>query len=430
MFWVPSSVDPKTETRSYSRTAHYDRVQNRTNYSILTGHKVAKLHFSQDHRSIVTTGVKIISRSDNSSTVNIKAKKEIILASGAIHTPQILQLSGVGPRAVLDSANISQVLQLPGVGQNFQDHSWFPMGYECRCLKYMDIPNPLLTRTVNPVVPNRTTLTNNQTFFDWASDLWETNRTGQYSKSHNLSMANRSGPFSVVGGGGSLAQISLPVMAPDVYASIAEDIGNQDPASFLPDGADPTIVAGYKAQLALLSKAAGSNNTAWLQMGLGGNPFGSQDQWGFNIHPLSRGTVNLDPINPNGEPLVDYRMLSNPVDLRVAIALFRGLRIYWASDGEMKKLSPVETKPGLNVTSDADIGSYLTSTLNPSEYHPVGTCPKMPLELGGVVDENLRVHGIHGLRIVDASIMPLTVGATTQATVYAIAEKVRIEFNR
>jgi choline dehydrogenase-like flavoprotein len=232
------------------------------------------------------------------------------------------------------------------------------------------------------------------------------------------------GPYSIVGGGGALAQVGLPVIAPDLFSSIASEIENQDPASFLPAGADATVIAGYRAQLKLMAAAARSKNTAWLQMGLGGNPFGSPDQWVFNIHPLSRGTVNLDPSDPNGEPLVDYRMISNPVDLRVAIALFRGVRKYFTSKGEIQKFSPVETKPGANVTSDADIGRFLASTLDPSQYHPVGTCPKMPLEMGGVVDEELRVHGVNQLSIVDASTMPLIVGATTQSTVYAIAEKV------
>lgn len=215
-------------------------------------------------------------------------------------------------------------------------------------------------------------------------------------------------------------------MAPEMYSSIATEMENQDPASFLPPGTHPTVIAGYHSQLKVMAKAARSNNTAWLQMGLGGNPFGITDQWGFNIHPMSRGTVHLDPSNPTGEPLVDYRMLSNPIDLRVAIGLFRGLRTYFSSQGAMKTLTPVETRPGTNVTSDEDIGRYIAGVLNPSEYHPVGTCPKMPREMGGVVDEELRVHGVGGLRIVDASVMPLTVGATTQATVYAIAEKVSL----
>lgn len=134
IFWVPSSEDPRTETRSYARTAHYDPVQNRTNYNLITGHKVTKLLFSGSHEggSLAATSVEIVSRTDNSSAVTICARKEIILAAGAIHTPQLLQLSGIGPRDVLKSANITTLLELPGVGSNFQDHSWFSMGYDCK----------------------------------------------------------------------------------------------------------------------------------------------------------------------------------------------------------------------------------------------------------------------------------------------------------
>ncbi|KAG4437134.1 hypothetical protein IFR05_007396 [Cadophora sp. M221] len=391
--WIPSSKDPVTETRSYARTAHYDSVQERSNYAILTGHKVAKINFSTRRKSIIATSVRLVSRTDNSSVSTVTAKKEIILAAGAIHTPQIIQLSGIGPREVLKAAGVELVLDLPGVGSNFQDHSWFAVGYNF----------------TTPVLPNRASLLNNQTFAAWALELWEANRTGPYSIAQ--------------GGGAALAQVGLPVIAPDVYSSIASDISILDPASVLPPGTDATIIAGYGAQLKLMAAAARSKNTAWLQMGLGGNPFGIPDQWVFNIHPLSRGTVHLNPSDPNGEPLVDYRMLSNPVDIRVAIALFKGTRAYFSSQGAMKTLTPVETKPGLNVTSNADIEDYLRRTLDPSQYHPVGTCPKMPLKLGGVVDEELKVYGVEGLSVVDASIMPLIVGATTQSTVYAVAEK-------
>lgn len=130
--WIPSSKDPVTETRSYARTAHYDPVQSRTNYDILTGHKVAKINFRQTSMETIATNVRIVARADNSSIIVVKAKKEIILAAGAIHTPQILQLSGIGPRQVLKAANVSLVLDLPGVGSNFQDHSWFAVGYNCK----------------------------------------------------------------------------------------------------------------------------------------------------------------------------------------------------------------------------------------------------------------------------------------------------------
>ncbi|KAH7360400.1 GMC oxidoreductase-like protein [Rhexocercosporidium sp. MPI-PUGE-AT-0058] len=395
IFWTPSSKDPVTETRSYARTAHYDPVQNRSNYAILTGHKVAKINFSTGgkKKKITAASVKIVSRADGAVVRTVTAKKEIILAAGAIHTPQILQLSGVGPKEVLEAAGVEVVLDLPGVGSNFQDHSWFAVGYNF----------------TTPVLPNRASLLNNKTFAAWALELWDANRTGPYSIAQ--------------GGGSALAQVSLPVIAPDLYTSIASEISHLDPASALPPNTDRTIIAGYRAQLKLMASAARSKNTAWLQMGLGGNPFGFADQWVFNIHPLSRGTVHLNASDPNGEPLVDYRMLSNPVDLHVAVALFKGTRTYFNSQGAMKRLTPVETKPGLNVTSNADIEDYLKRTLDPSQYHPVGTCPKMPLELGGVVDEELMVYGVEGLSVVDASIMPLTVGATTQSTVYAVAEK-------
>lgn len=80
----------------------------------------------------MATSVKFISRGISEEARTVAAKKEIILAAGAIHTPQILQLSGIGPREVLKAANVSLVLDLPGVGSNFQDHSWFAVGYNCR----------------------------------------------------------------------------------------------------------------------------------------------------------------------------------------------------------------------------------------------------------------------------------------------------------
>jgi choline dehydrogenase-like flavoprotein len=84
-----------------------------------------------------------------------------------------------------------------------------------------------------------------------------------------------------------------------------------------------------------------------------------------------------------------------------------------------------EFAPGTAVTTDEQWADYITESLSPSEFHPVGTCAMMPRELGGVVNEELKVYGVQGLRVVDASVMPTLVGANTCQTVYAIAEKVR-----
>jgi len=131
LFWNPTSIDPRTVTRSYARPAHYEPVKERPNYSLLSGYKVDKVKFSSVG-DLTAESIVISNRDGDKKYREVKANKEIILAAGAIHTPQILQLSGVGPRPLLEAANITVVHELPGVGQNFQDHTTLPISYECK----------------------------------------------------------------------------------------------------------------------------------------------------------------------------------------------------------------------------------------------------------------------------------------------------------
>lgn len=140
-------------------------------------------------------------------------------------------------------------------------------------------------------------------------------------------------------------------------------------------------------------------------------------------HPLSRGTVNINTTAPDSEPLVDYRVLSNPIDIEILIEFMKFTRRYYQSQ-TLALLQPIETHPGSNVTEDGELEAFIRNNLTPTVYHPVGTCAMLPKELGGVVDEELRVHGVRGLKIVDASVIPTTVGVNTCQTVYAIAERV------
>lgn len=129
-FWGPSSLDPKDETRSYARVAHYDPViQYRPNYHLVANSAVTEITFEGN----AATGIKYINRnSAESSTVG--ANKEVVLAAGAVHTPQILQLSGIGPKALEQGLNIEPIVDLPGVGQNFQDHPTLFGIFNCRHL--------------------------------------------------------------------------------------------------------------------------------------------------------------------------------------------------------------------------------------------------------------------------------------------------------
>ena len=128
LYWYPTFMDPKSVTRSYARTGHLDGL-NRPNYQLLTGSKVTKIVFD----GTTATGVAFVAATAKSAadTTIVKVRKEVILSAGGIHSPQILQLSGVGPKKLLDAAKIGTVVDLPGVGQNFQDHTMLSASYSC-----------------------------------------------------------------------------------------------------------------------------------------------------------------------------------------------------------------------------------------------------------------------------------------------------------
>ena len=118
-FWVPSSEHPLNRTRSYARYGYYDSISSRPNYHLLIGHKAKNLVISSKQS---VDGVDIHQRDHPEDVITVKARKEVVLAAGAVHTPQILELSGVGLKVVLEAAGVPVKLDLPGVGQNFQDH--------------------------------------------------------------------------------------------------------------------------------------------------------------------------------------------------------------------------------------------------------------------------------------------------------------------
>ena len=124
----PASMDDKKFWRSYARIAHYDGIK-RPNYDVITMHKVFRVLFNG--KSTVAAGVEYASRDDLTKRLVVKAKKEVIISAGSVHTPQILQLSGIGPTRLLRQANIPILVDLPGVGQNFQDHAFVVVTYAC-----------------------------------------------------------------------------------------------------------------------------------------------------------------------------------------------------------------------------------------------------------------------------------------------------------
>ncbi|KAK8080043.1 hypothetical protein PG997_007861 [Apiospora hydei] len=168
LLWAPNTLDTRTGTRSHARAAYYDPIAaKRPNLHLVTGHTVNKILFDDD---LAATGVSVTPRSSSGGAAavafHISATREVILAAGAISTPKLLQLSGVGPRAVLEAAGVPVRLDLPSVGANFQDHpqvfgSW--------------------NLTGGLAFPNPGTLASNATYNASAWEEYEAHGTGPYT---------------------------------------------------------------------------------------------------------------------------------------------------------------------------------------------------------------------------------------------------------
>lgn len=134
---MPRAQDPETQTRSYSVTGHLDPAMKRKNFQLMTGQSVQKVLLADNGRAV---GVQLKAR-NGSAITTIQARKEIIMCAGGLHTPLILQRSGIGPKHVLERAGVKVLKELPGVGMNFQDHPAGGLGHSCKipCWKFHSI---------------------------------------------------------------------------------------------------------------------------------------------------------------------------------------------------------------------------------------------------------------------------------------------------
>ncbi len=278
------------------------------------------------------------------------ARREVILAAGAIGSPQLLEVSGVGSGEVLSRAGVGVKYDLPGVGENLQDH--------------------LQIRAVYKV---KNALTLNQRV-----------STLRGKAAIGLEYAlRRSGPMS---------------MAP--------------------------------SQLGVFTKSDPSFETANLQFHI--QPL-SLDKFGeplhsfpaitasvANLRPESRGSTHIASNDPRVHPKIQPNYLSSETDLRVAADSIRVTRRIMAARA-MRPFEPEEFRPGAALTSDEDL-SQAAGEIGTTIFHPVGTC-MMGRSERAVVDERLRVHGIAGLRVVDASVMPSITSGNTNSPTIMIAEK-------
>ena len=337
-------VNQRNGERLSSSRAFLQPVAGRPNLTIVTGALTRKVLIENGR----ATGVEI-ARAGKVET--IAAAREVIVAAGAINSPQLLLLSGIGPAEDLRRHGIEVVCDLPGVGENLQDHQDVMLCYSSR------------SHTLYGM--------------SWRALPWMLASPFRY-------IFQRKGPWTsnTVESGGFVR--SRPGLEqPDLQLILGPEYMNQNRS--IPRG------HGFSFHVSLLQ-------------------------------PRSRGRLTLDSADPAAKPKLHANFLSDPggEDLEALVRGFKMVRRL-AEAPAMDAYRGEEVLPGPKVSTDGEIRAFVRETLG-TTFHPAGTC-KMGRDRMAVVDPELRVRGVQGLRVVDASIMPNVVSGNTNAPTIMIAEK-------
>ena len=342
-------VNQRSGWRWSSSKAFLRPARGRPNLTIWTEAQAQKLTWSTaDNGQPRCTG---LSLSRAGQTVQVTANREVILSAGAINSPQILQLSGIGPADLLRSHGIEVIRDAP-VGENFQDH--------------------LQIRAVFKV--NGT-----QTLNTLANSLFGRLKIGaEY-------LLNRSGPMS---------------MSPSQLGAFTRS-----------DPARPHANLEYHVQpLSLEAFGEDLHDFPAITVSV------------CNLNPTSRGQVQISSANFQDPPKIMPNYLSTAEDRQVAADSLRQARKIMAQPA-MQVYAPEELKPGVQHQSDAELARLAGDIAN-TIFHPVGTVKMGQMDdPSAVLDPHLRVKGVQGLRVVDASVMPTITSGNTNAPTLMIAEK-------
>ncbi|KAI9731583.1 MAG: hypothetical protein M1834_004704 [Cirrosporium novae-zelandiae] len=417
----PSTIDPKTATRSHAGVAYYKPVASRPNLHLLTDVMVSKVLFSDKKDSngdIIATGVQIISKNEE---FTISASKEVLICAGTVQSSQILELSGIGAPSLLSSHNIPVLIANENVGENLQDHLLVPYQAEL-------IPEPAFDKDANfdPSTP--------LVSFDALRDP-EALKTAlkQYETSHT-------GPL------GHYWNCSAYIPCVDfVPESMKPKLAALIEKSLYPSNEPQPLSEGAKQQRELHRNLLLDDNEATAQFlmipaSMGVPSIATPTDRSFLTilacltNPLSIGSIHITSPSVTDYPAIDPNYLSNPIDVEIlsrhvqyldTIMATSPLAQYVKKDGmRIPPLSPVD-KNGKSGAKFADYkaAEAYTRAYCSTEFHPIGTCSMRPRDKGGVVSPELKVYGAKNLRVVDASVIPMMVRGNILSSVYAVAEK-------
>jgi choline dehydrogenase-like flavoprotein len=392
-----ASIDPDTHTRSYACTGYYTpEVAKRPNLVVLTETLVDKILFdTTSGDDAVATGVEIITKDGQKRQVS--ASTEVILAAGALQTPQILEVSGIGGRDLLEKHGIPVIVENLNVGEHLQDHPIVCQSFE-----------------VADGVPS-----------------------GDVLRDPNVLQA-LIGMYQTGGGAGPLGQSIISV----AYAPLVDGTGIVSPEAkaALFSQHEPNLTTPDAKVIRRLVESPTEPAFQYLlfpsQVSIPDHPT-SMAHYITPVlpenyitvmtilnQPLSRGSVHITSADIKAAPRWEPNYNANPLDMELlarAVQFVERIVDPATPFGQVLKQGG-KRQPELRA-DDLETAREIVRQRQISVFHVAGSCAMRPRDQGGVVDERLRVYGTKRLRVVDASVFPIEPVGNIQSVVYAVAER-------
>ncbi|KAF6823861.1 versicolorin b synthase [Colletotrichum plurivorum] len=369
--YCSDTIQPDSQKRDSSQTSFLAEAIGRKNLKVYQLTLAKKILFDNNKKA---TGV-VVTSNAGISTYTLKANKEVILSAGAFQSPQLLMVSGVGPREQLQKFNIPIVAERSAVGKGMEDHVFFGPTWRVKV--------QTLTRLANDLI-----YTAAQFAFDYS--------------------IFKRGP------------LTNPVCDFLGWEKAPRDLISDEAASVL----DAEFPADWP-EIEYLTAPGYVGNFANLLLTQPKDGFQYATILGGLVAPLSRGTVTLASADTKDLPLIDPNWLTDPTDVSVALATYKRLRQAFNSNAMRPVLADrKEYYPGPAVETDAQILQQIRNDVM-TIWHASCTCRMGKADdPNAVVDKDAKVIGVSGLRVVDASSFALLPPGHPQSTVYVLAEKI------
>lgn len=397
---VSNAIDATKGERSHAGTAYLEPALERSNVTLQTGAKVLRILFDEASSTDGRLNGRGVVYKHEEQEVEVYGR-EIILSAGVFESPAILERSGIGSNEVLTAANVPLIYELPGVGENLQDH--------LNCNMSCEVKDDIPTRDNAARDPEERKV---------ALAEYQQTRTGRLAE----------------GAAHSFAFTSLQMLE---AASETEEL-DATVRHYVEKETDPRLRAQYPIIQSAIQSPTEATATTFLV----------RSQWNRDAetfpdappvvdgnfvtavamlaHPFSRGTCHIRASSATSHPEINFKYLSHPLDveifarhMRLIERLFQSPTFTALRKEDGKRLPRSFPHPILSLNDAKGLLEINAAT----NYHPCGTCAMMREELGGVVDAKLRVYGTANVRVCDASVLAIIPRGNILSAVYAFAEK-------